>query len=261
MSRDDCAGAGARLAGKVAVVTGASNGIGAAVAHCFVAEGARVVLADVDERAGRARAAKLGAAAAFERCDVSRPADLQAVFEACEARFGRLDVLVNNAAIQSTHDFEATDEAEWQRIVDVNLKGTFFGIRQAIAFMRRAGGGAIVNTSSTFAIVGSPGYSAYHATKGGVSALTRAAAVSLIKDRIRVNAVCPGTTLTEGLVAGVRATAADYDTAMASYAALQPMGRFAQPGEIAGAYVFLASDEASFVTGTELVVDGAYTVV
>lgn len=261
MSGADRTGAGARLAGKVAVVTGASNGIGAAVARRFVAEGARVVLADLDERAGRALAGELGAAAAFERCDVSRPADLQAAFESCEARFGRLDVLVNNAAIQSTHDFEATDEAEWQRIVDVNLKGTFFGIRQAIAFMRRAGGGAIVNTSSTFAIVGSPGYSAYHATKGGVSALTRAAAVSLIKDRIRVNAVCPGTTMTEGLVAGVRATAVDYDAAMASYAALQPMGRFAQPGEIAGAYVFLASDEASFVIGAELVVDGAYTVV
>lgn len=261
MSAEQGGGAGARLAGKVAVVTGASNGIGAAVARRFVAEGARVVLADRDEGAGRTLAAELGAQALFQRCDVSRPADLQAAFEACEARFGRLDVLVNNAAIQSTHDFEATDEAEWQRIVDVNLKGVFFGIRQAIAFMRRAGGGAVVNTSSTFAIVGSPGYSAYHATKGGVSALTRAAAVSLIKDRIRVNSVCPGTTMTEGLVAGVRATAADYDAAIASYAALQPMGRFAQPGEIAGAYVFLASDEASFVTGAELVVDGAYTVV
>lgn len=252
---------GGRLDGKVAVVTGAANGIGAAVARRFVDEGARVMLADLDATAGRALAGTLGAAAAFRHCDVSRPAELQALFEACESQFGRLDVLVNNAAIQSTHDFENTDEAEWQRIVDVNLKGVFFGIRQVIAFMRRAGGGAIVNTSSTFALVGSPGYSAYHATKGGVNALTRAAAVSLIKDRIRVNAVCPGTTLTEGLVSSVRTTAADYDAAMASFAALQPMGRFAQPGEIAGAYVFLASDEASYVTGAELVVDGAYTVV
>jgi NAD(P)-dependent dehydrogenase (short-subunit alcohol dehydrogenase family) len=251
---------GGRLDGKVAVVTGAANGIGAAVARRFVDESARVMLADLDATAGQALAGTLGAAAAFRHCDVSRPAELQALFEACESQFGRLDVLVNNAAIQSTHDFENTDEAEWQRIVDVNLKGVFFGIRNVIAFMRRVNGSAIVNTSrhsrSSFA-----GYSAYHATKGGVNALTRAAAVSLIKDRIRVNAVCPGTTLTEGLVSSVRTTAADYDAAMASFAALQPMGRFAQPGEIAGAYVFLASDEASYVTGAELVVDGAYTVV
>lgn len=261
MNNGQSTGAAARLKGKVAVVTGASNGIGAAIAERFVTEGARVMLADVDAEAGTALAKRLGTAAGFQRCDVSRPAELLALFEACESAFGRLDVLINNAAIQSTHDFEATDEAEWQRIVDINLKGVFFGIRNVIPFMRRAGGGAIVNTSSTFAIVGSPGYAAYHATKGGVSSITRAAAVSLIKDRIRVNAVCPGTTMTEGLVAGVRATAADYDAAIASYAALQPMGRFADPGEIAGAYVFLSSDEASFVTGAELVVDGAYTIV
>lgn len=261
MSTAGSASSEGRLAGKVAVVTGAANGIGAAVARRFVDEGARVMLADLDATAGQSLADALGAAAAFRRCDVGRPAELQALFEACESHFGRLNVLVNNAAIQSTHDFENTDEAEWQRIIDVNLKGVFFGIRQAIAFMRRTGGGAIVNTSSTFALVGSPGYSAYHATKGGVSALTRAAAVSLIKDRIRVNSVCPGTTLTEGLVSSVRNTAVDYDAAMASFAALQPMGRFAQPGEIAGAYAFLASDDASYVTGAELVVDGAYTVV
>ncbi len=250
-----------RLAGKVAVVTGASNGIGEAIARRFVDEGALVMVADVDDAAGARLAKELGPASAFQHCDVSRVADLQSVFEACESRFGSLNVLVNNAAIQSTHDFEQTDEDEWQRIVDTNLKGVFFGVRQVIPFMRRCGGGAIINTSSTFSIVGSPGYAAYHATKGGVSSLTRAAAVSLIKDQIRVNAVCPGTTMTPGLVTGVRRTATDFQTAMDSFAALQPMKRFAQPDEIASAYVFLASDEAGFVTGENLVVDGGYTVV
>jgi NAD(P)-dependent dehydrogenase (short-subunit alcohol dehydrogenase family) len=250
-----------RLIGKVAVITGAALGIGAAVARRFVQEGAKVVIADIDDVAGAALVAELGEASAYCHCDVSQIQDLQAVFETCESRFGCLNVLVNNAAIQSTHDFEHTTEAEWQRIVDVNLKGVFFGVRQVIPFMRRAGGGAVINTSSTFAVVGSPGYSAYHATKGGVSSLTRAAAVSLIKDRIRVNAVCPGTTMTPGLIAGVRQTAADYQAAMDSYSALQPMGRFAQADEIATVYVFLASDEASFVNGENMVVDGAYTVV
>lgn len=250
-----------RLLGKVAVVTGAANGIGEAITRRFVQEGAQVMVADVDDAAGARLVAALGEASAFHHCDVSQVSELRSVFKACESLFGRLNVLVNNAAIQSTHDFEHTDEAEWQRIVDINLKGVFFGVREVIAFMRRAGGGAIINTSSTFSIVGSPGYAAYHATKGGVSSLTRAAAVSLIKDRIRVNAVCPGTTMTPGLISGVRQTATDYQAAMDSFAALQPMGRFAQPDEIANAYVFLASDEASFITGENIVVDGAYTVV
>ncbi|MEO6661446.1 MAG: glucose 1-dehydrogenase [Burkholderiaceae bacterium] len=250
-----------RLIDKVAVVTGAANGIGEAIARRFVQEGAQVMVVDVDDAAGARLVAALGEASVFHHCDVSRVSELQSMFEACEAHFGRVNVLINNAAIQSTHDFEHTDEAEWQRIVDINLKGVFFGVRQVIPFMRRAGGGAIVNTSSTFSIVGSPGYAAYHATKGGVSSLTRAAAVSLIKDRIRVNAVCPGTTLTPGLMSGVRQTADDYEAAMNSFAALQPMGRFAQPNEIASTYVFLASDEASFITGENVVVDGGYTVV
>jgi len=245
----------------VAVVTGAAQGIGAAIARRFVEEGARVLVCDIDAAAGRATVEALGGATAFVECDVARVADIRAALSACETRFGRVDVLVNNAAIQSALDFEHTDEAQWQRIVDVNLKSVFFGVREAIPFMRRACGGAIAKTSSIFALVGSPGYAAYHATKGGVSAHTRAAAVSLVKERIRVNAVCPGTTRTPGLARGVRGSSNDFDAAMASYAALQPMGRFAEPGEIAAAYVFLASDEAGFVTGENLVVDGGYTAV
>lgn len=251
-----------RLAGKVAVVTGGATGIGAAVVQRFVEEGAKVVVADIDRQPAEKLVRSLGAASScFQHCDVSQTLQLQQLFEDTVSRFGKLDVLVNNAAIQSTHDFEQTTEAEWDRIVNVNLKAVFFGIRHAIPWMRRVGGGAIVNTSSTFSIVGSPGYSAYHATKGGVNSMTRAAAVALVKDRIRVNAVCPGTTMTPGLLASVKATAIDFDAAMESYAELQPMGRFGQPLEVANAYVFLASDEASFVTGESLVVDGGYTVV
>ncbi|VTU26701.1 Cyclopentanol dehydrogenase [Variovorax sp. PBL-H6] len=251
----------ARLAGKAAVITGGAAGIGAAIARRFVEEGAQVLIADIDDANGETLARGLGANACYRHCDVSQVGQLNSAFAECESRFGRLNVLINNAAMQSTHDFEQTTELEWERIVAINLKAVFFGTREAIAFMRRAGGGAIVNTSSTFALVGSPGYAAYHATKGGVDSVTRAAAVALIKDRIRVNSVCPGTTMTPGLVSSVRATAADYDAAMASYAALQPMRRFAEPAEIANAYVYLASDEASFVTGERLVVDGGYTVV
>lgn len=253
-------GAG-RLDGRVALVTGAAQGIGAEIARRFVAEGARVAVCDIDAAAGKALCAELGAMALFIACDVARVQDIRCALQTCEDRFGRLDILVNNAAIQSALDIEHTDEAQWQQIIDVNLKAVFFGIRESIAYLRRCGGGAIINTSSSFALVGSPGYTAYHASKGGVSALTRAAAIALVKYRIRVNAVCPGTTATPGLEAGVRAAFGDHETAMASYAALQPMGRFARAGEIASAYVFLASDEASFVTGENLVVDGGYTVV
>ena len=250
-----------RLKDKVAVITGASNGIGAATARKFVAEGASVVLADIDETAGRALEHELGGAAGFIRCDVAETGDIRAALNAAEQHFGGLDILFNNAAIQSVHTFEETSEEEWQRIIDINLKSVFFGIRFAIPLMRKRGGGAIINTSSTFAIVGSPGYAAYHASKGGVSSMTRGAAISLIKDNIRVNAICPGTIMTPGLQAGVRTTAKDYDAAMASYMALQPLGRFGTAEEIAGVVAFLASDEASFVVGANVMADGAYTVV
>ena len=250
-----------RLKDKVAVITGASNGIGAATARKFVAEGASVILADIDENAGRELERELGGAAGFIHCDVARTADIRAALNAAEQHFGGLDVLFNNAAIQSVHTFEETSEEEWQRIIDINLKSVFFGIRFAIPLMRKRGGGAIINTSSTFAIVGSPGYSAYHASKGGVSSMTRGAAISLIRDNIRVNAICPGTIMTPGLQAGVRTTAKDYDAAMASYMALQPLGRFGTAEEVAGVVAFLASDEASFIVGANVMADGAYTVV
>ena len=249
-----------RLAGKVAVITGAANGIGAATARLFGAEGAKVILADRDRAAGEKLAGEIGGAR-FQLCNVAHGAEIEGAIAAAERHFGGLDILVNNAAIQNVKPVSETSEAEWAEIIAVNLTSVFLGIKHAIEPMKRRGGGAIVNTSSTFALVGSPGYAAYHAAKGGVSSLTRAAAIDLIRHNIRVNAICPGTTDTPGLRRGVEATADDPAAAMAGYLKLQPMGRFGRAEEIAAAILFLASAESSFVVGANLVADGGYTVV
>ncbi len=254
-----------RLANRAAVLTGASNGIGAATARRFAQEGASVVIADLDEAAGTALASEIvatGGKAAFTKCDVSERTDLEAAFDLCLTLYGRFDILFNNAAVQDTRSIlDATDE-DFDTAIRVNLRPVFIGIREAARRMIECGkGGSIVNTSSSFAIVGSTGYAAYHATKGGISSLTRAAAINLMEHGIRVNAVCPGTVDTPGLRRGAATTAADPEAAMRSYLALQPMKRFGRPEEIANTVLFLASDEASFVTGENLVADGGYTVV
>ena len=254
-----------RLADKAAVLTGAANGIGAATARRFAEEGASVVVADVDEALGSALASEIveaGGKAVFSYCDVAERADLEAAFDLCSDRFGRLDIVFNNAAIQDTRNIlDATDE-DFDKLVRVNLRSVFIGTREAARRMIDHGnGGSIVNTGSTFAIVGSPGFAAYHATKGGVTSLTRGAAINLIEHGIRVNAICPGTIDTPGLRHGAETTSDDPDAAMASYLALQPMKRFGTPEEIANTVLFLASDEASFVTGESFVADGGYTVV
>jgi len=254
-----------RLAGRSAVLTGASNGIGAATAHRFSQEGASVVIADMDEEAGARQVSEIvasGGKAVFTYCDVSERADLEAAFDLCISSFGRFDILFNNAAVQDTRGIlEATDE-DFDAAIRVNLRPVFIGIREAAHRMIDHGnGGSIINTSSSFAIVGSPGYAAYHATKGGISSLTRAAAIGLMEHGIRVNAICPGTVDTPGLRRGAANASADPEAALRGYLALQPMKRFGTSEEIANAVLFLASDEASFVTGENLVVDGGYTVV
>ena len=254
-----------RLKNRAAVLTGAANGIGAATARRFAEEGAGVVVADIDQAAGDALVSEItskGGQAIFSKCDVSKREDLEAAFDLCGNHFGRFDILFNNAAIQDTRNIlDATDE-DFDNIMNINLRSVFIGIREAARRMIKHGnGGSIVNTSSTFAIVGSPGYAAYHATKGGVSSLTRAAGISLMEHGIRVNAICPGTIDTPGLRLGAANTAKDPEAAMQSYLALQPMKRFGTPEEIANAVLFLASDEASFVAGENLVADGGYTVI
>ncbi|MCS6876993.1 MAG: SDR family oxidoreductase [Geminicoccaceae bacterium] len=246
-----------RLLDKIAIVTGAARGIGRATARRFLEEGARVVMADRDlpalEAAARAMPApdRLLAVA----CDVGRASDVEAMVAAALARFGRIDVLVNNAGYGIRGTIEQTSEADWDALMATNLKGVFLCSRAVVPVMRRQGGGAIVNVASTTAFVGIPERAAYVASKGAVAALTRAMALDHVRDGIRVNAVAPGTVASdyyERILAG----APDPEAMRRALWARQPLGRAGTPEEIASAILYLASEEASFCVGTVLVVDG-----
>lgn len=244
-----------RLDGKVAVITGAGSGMGQAMARRFTAEGASVVAVDVSG-SEEATAESAGAQCLACRADVSRSADVQRMIELAVDRFGKLDILCNNAGIQGplapTADYE---EADWDRVLAVNLTGVFLGMKYAIPRMlATAGKGSIVNTSSMASIVAFPTLPAYAASKGGVSVLTRQTAAEYASAGIRVNAIAPGaidTGMTRGMPQDYLKAAVDATL----------MGRIGTPDEIANLALFLASDEASFITGTETAVDGGYTLV
>jgi 3alpha(or 20beta)-hydroxysteroid dehydrogenase len=238
-----------RLAGKVALITGAASGMGEATARLFKSEGARVVLADLNEARGMSIAAELGDAL-FVRLDISSRADWEIAVDAAEEHFGRLDILVNNAGYFSVGSIDQVSEYEYDRHVAINQHGVLFGIQAAIAPMRRAGGGSIVNISSTTALRGGPGLIAYRAAKWAIRGISRSAAHDLAADGIRVNAVLPGPIETPMINEGYRS--ADLE----EIAARTLMKRFGTPSEVAHATLFLASDDASFVTGAELAVDG-----
>ena len=251
-----------RVEGKVAVVTGGASGIGRATARRLAAEGARVGIADVDEAGGERVAAGIreaGTDAFFRRTDVRSLADLEAVLDEAIERHGRLDVLVNNAAVAVPGSAGEMAEDDWARTLDVNLTGVWRGMRAAIPRMLAQGGGSIVNLSSVQAHVGFLGWSGYAASKGGIDALTRQAAVEYARAGIRVNAIVPGTIMTE-MNEAIMAEADDGDAVMAGWLAMHPIGRVGQPEEVAAAIVFLASDEASFITGELLRVDGGLVV-
>ncbi|HEX2158661.1 MAG TPA: SDR family NAD(P)-dependent oxidoreductase [Actinomycetes bacterium] len=251
-----------RVEGKVAVVTGGASGIGRAAAQALAAERARVGIADVDEAGGERVAAGIrdaGGDAFFRRTDVRSLAEVEAVLAEAVDRHGRLDVLVNNAAISVAGSAGEMAEEDWARVIDVNLSGVWRGLRAAIPRMLAQGGGSIVNLSSVQAHVGFLGWSGYAASKGGIDALTRQAAVEYARAGIRVNAIVPGTIMTEMNEAIMRESA-DGDAVMAGWVAMHPMGRIGQPEEVAAAIVFLASDEASFITGELLRVDGGLVV-
>jgi NAD(P)-dependent dehydrogenase (short-subunit alcohol dehydrogenase family) len=251
-----------RVEGKVAVVTGAASGIGRATARALAAEGARVGIADVDEAGGERVAAGIreaGGDAFFRRTDVRSLADLEAVVAEAGGGQGRLDVLVNNAAVSVAGSAGEMSEEDWVRVVDVNLTGVWRGMRVAIPRMLAQGGGSIVNLSSVQARVGFLGWAGYAASKGGIDALTRQAAVEYASRGIRVNAIVPGTIATE-MNERIMASSPDPDAVMAGWVAMHPMGRVGQPEEVAAAIVFLASDDAAFVTGELLRVDGGLVV-
>lgn len=240
------------LQGRGVVVTGVASGLGSALAQEFAAEGARVLGCDVSDDAG---AAVMDGIGAYRHTDVSREAEVEALVDDAVRRFGRLDVMVNNAAIQVEQELADTSEEQLDRVLAVNLKGPFFGCKHAIRAMRDAGGGAIVNVSSVLAMAGDPMLAAYGAAKGGVLAMTKSAAVKYGRDNIRCNAVCPGDIQTP-LVEAYFAAADDPAALRAQADSEYPLGRIGQPQEVARAVLFLASNDARFVTGESLVVDG-----
>ena len=238
-----------RLDGKVAIVTGAARGQGEAEARLFAAEGARVVLTDVLDDAGHAVADDIGDSARFVHHDVSREADWEAVMATATGDFGRLDVLVNNAAVHWVRAIEKETLEGFERILAVDLIGPFLGVRAAIAPMRAGGGGSIVNISSTAGLAGLYGHGAYGAAKWGVRGLTKTAAVELGVHGIRVNSVHPGPIETDMLPPDRQGLG---DLRFAHL----PIGRAGQPGEVAELVLFLASDASSYVSGGEFTVDG-----
>ena len=249
-----------RLDGKVALITGAGSGIGREAALIFAAEGATVVAVDRDEHAAEETVAAIAAAhgrALSVAADVSRSADCARMVGAAEEKFGRLDVLFNNAGIMDSRDDDAvsTDEATWDLTMNVNAKGVFLGCKHGIPALRRAGGGSIINTASFVAVLGAATPQiAYTASKGAVLALTRELAIVHAREKIRVNALCPGPLHTEMLMKFLNT-----DEKKQRRLVHIPMGRFGTAREIAQAALFLASDESSFITGTDFLVDGGIT--
>lgn len=246
-----------RLAGKVALITGAASGMGQSEATIFAREGARVVVADVMEDEGHRVVADIAAAggqARFAALDVASEADWEKGVAAALDAFGRLDVLVNNAGISGTFDPDLLSTAAWDTLMSVNAKGVFLGMKHAIPALRRSGGGAIVNISSVSGLVGQTGiHMAYNASKGAVHIMTKSAAVQYARDGIRVNSVHPG------VMPPMRTSKAAADPEYrARMLKAVPLGRMGRVEEVAHAVLFLASDEASYITGAELVVDGGF---
>jgi NAD(P)-dependent dehydrogenase (short-subunit alcohol dehydrogenase family) len=243
-----------RLDGKVALISGAARGQGASHAELFAEEGARVVLGDVRDQLGETHAAGLierGFDVVYTHLDVTSAESWVDAVGLAEERFGRLDVLVNNAGITSPATPVDEDEETWERIVAVNQKGVWLGMKFAIPAMHRAGGGSIINISSIWGVVGADDSFAYQATKGAVTLMTKAAALTHAGDNIRVNNICPGLVMTP-------MAEEEGEESNNAVIAMTPMARGAQPREISYGALYLAADESSYVTGSELVIDGGY---
>ena len=254
-----------RIEGRICMVTGAASGIGLAIAQRFAREGGKVALTDIAVATGDAATAALCAAghdAVFMQHDASNEADWARVIDATCARWGRIDILVNNAGIGLAGSIENVTTDIWRRTLAVNLDSVMFGTQQAVLRMKLSGGGSIVNIASVEGIHGEPFAAAYNASKGGARLLTRSAAAYCARRgyNIRVNAVCPGFVETPLVGEAVKPLSpADQEDFQKRVSGRIAMGRFARPEEIANAVLFLASDEASYVTGADLVVDGGFS--
>lgn len=246
-----------RLARKVAIVTGAAHGMGESTARIFAREGAKVVVADILDEDAKKVAAEIvreGGDALFQHLDVSREDDWAATVRAALDRYGRLDILVNNAGVSGALP-DLNSVADFDRLMAINARGTFLGMQSAVAQMRKAGGGSIVNLSSISGFIGQSNiHMGYNGAKAAIRVMTKSAAVQFAKDGVRVNSVHPG--MMPPMLSGK--AGADPSAREKAIAATVPLGRAGRPEEAAYAVLFLASDEASYITGTELVVDGGY---
>jgi len=247
-----------RLDGKVALITGGAKGQGREEAKLFAKEGAKVVLGDILDNLGQEVAKDIqdtGREATYVHLDVTNETDWKSSIEIVLQKYGRLDILVNNAGILIRKGIEDTTSEDWTRIMDINVKGAFLGIRSAIPVMRQSGGGSIINISSTAGLVASPsGSASYTATKGAVRLLTKSTAIQYAKENIRCNSVHPGPIDTDMIQDSIT----DPSKLTERMESL-PMGRFGTAEEVAFGVLYLASDESSFVTGSELVIDGGHT--
>ncbi len=252
-----------RLAGKTAIVTGGAVGIGRACVQRMAEEGAKVAIFDVLETEGKALADELtarGHDVGFWSVDVTDEAAVKSAIDAAAARFGGLEVIVNNAGVSgSPKPTDEVTEAEWDWVQAVNVKGVFFGTKHAIPHLRAAGKGAIINLSSIAGLIGVGGIAPYHASKGAVRLMSKNDAITYAAEKIRVNSIHPAYIWTPMVENHLRATAPDLEAAKVAAGAAHPIGTMGEPDDIAWAVVWLASDEAKFVTGTEIVIDGGYT--
>ena len=245
---------GPRLEGKTAIVTGGASGIGEACCRLFVENGAKVVIGDIDETKGNALEKELGDAAIFHRLDATSEPNWNQIVDEVMSLWGRLDIVVNNAGMSGAKGrapVEDTIVENWDTVFAVNSTGVMLGTKTPIAAMRKNGGGSVVNVSSIFGIVGSPAGAAYHASKGAARTFSKAAAVQLAPDNIRVNSVHPGFTDTP-MTKDIHSDPAIHKHRVD----MTPLGRLGKPNDIAYGVLYLASDEAAWVTGIELVIDG-----
>ena len=244
-----------RLAGKIAIVTGAASGIGEATAKRFAEEGASVVVNDINDEGGNRVVGEIvskGGVATYVHADVGDPEELKNLVETAVATYGGLDIMHNNAYWTDAKALEETTLENWQRTIDVTLRAVFLGAQYAIPHMRKRGGGIILNTASLQSVVGFRNFSAYQAAKGGVMSLTRAMALEVADDNIRVVSILPGAIATPSV-------GLDDPSAVEALVETIPIKRLGRPEEIANTAVFLASDEAPYITGTGILVDGGYT--
>jgi meso-butanediol dehydrogenase / (S,S)-butanediol dehydrogenase / diacetyl reductase len=247
-----------RLKDKIAIITGGGSGIGAATAQLFAAEGATVVIADKNKAAAGKIAKGIGARASAVELDVSKSADVKKMVGAVAKKHGRIDILINNAGYGMTGTVVDIDEDDWAALMSVNINGVFYGCKHVIPIMAKQGGGAIVNTASVTSRVGIKDRAAYVTSKGAVGAMTRAMALDHTHQNIRINAIAPGTIETP-YYTQIFAKSNDAAALREALEARQPMMRLGTPQEIAKAILFLASDDASFCTGTTLFADGGWT--